>query len=137
VWVMRDLPVWITVPVGALTLRSLRNLARQLPSRPREEAQAIIVISPSSDVPAELANHATVIDWPLPDRDEIAALLDATVASLPQDMAATAVNGSRDAVIDAAVGLSGEEAQSCFAHSLIRSQRIDPAAVAAEKERAI
>ena len=137
VWVMRDLPVWLTPPVGAASLRRLRNLARTLPGRPRDEAQAIIVISPSGEVPPELAGHTTVIEWPLPDREEIAALLDATVESLPADVRKTAVNGHRDAAIDAAVGLSGEEVQACFARSLVQSRTIDPAAIAAEKKRVI
>lgn len=137
VWIMRDLPVWLAPPVGALTLRRLRNLARELPSRIREDAQTIVVISPTSEVPAELKNHATVIEWPMPDREEIAALLDATIESLPDKFRAGAVNGSRDAVIDAAVGLSGEEAQAIFALSLINTKTVDPAVVASEKERAI
>lgn len=137
VWIMRDLPVWISGPTGPVTLRRLRNLARQLPSQGLEDAQAIIIISPTGDVPPELSNHATVIEWPLPDREEVAALLDATVASLPDAMQAGAVNGSRDAVIDAAVGLSGEEAQACFAKSLVQTRRIDPAVVASEKQRVV
>lgn len=137
VWIMRDLPVWLTPPIGSVTLRRLRNLARELPSKSREDAQAVVVISPSSEVPAELANHATVIEWPMPDRDEIAALLDATVDSLPEKFRAGAVNGSRDAVIDAAVGLSGEEAQACFARSLVESKTVDPAVVAQEKRRVV
>lgn len=133
VWVLRDLPGWLAPPLGLMTLRRLRNLARSLPGRDRKDAQAIVVISPSADVPAELANHATVINWPMPDRDEIAALLDATVSTLPDEYAP---NGDRDAVIDAAVGLSGEQAQAAFAQSAVQSGRIDPAVVAAEKERA-
>lgn len=140
VWVMRDLPVWLAPSAGPgamLTLRRLRNLARALPGRGTDDAQAIIVISPTSEVPAELVNHTTVLEWPLPDREEIAALLDVTVETLPDDMQATAVNGSRDAVIDAAVGLSGEEAQATFARSLVQSKRIDPTVIAAEKKRVI
>lgn len=137
VWIMRDLPVWLAPPIGATTLRRLRNLARWLPGQPRDSAQAIIVISPVAEVPAELAGHATVIEWPLPDREEIAALLDAAVDSLPDELKATAVNGQRDAAIDAAVGLSGEEAQATFARSLVQLRRIDPATIAAEKRRVV
>lgn len=136
-WILRDLPVWLQPPIGAATLRRLRNLARTLPSQERERAQAIVIISPSADVPAELANHATVIEWPIPDRAEIAALLDATVESLPESLQAAAVEGVRDTAIDAAVGLSGEEAQATFARSLVQLRRIDPAVVAAEKRRVI
>lgn len=138
VWIMRDLPAWLTGPAGATTQRQLRNLARSLPGTPREGAQAIIVLTPSGEIPPELAGHATVIEWPLPDRAEIAAILDAAIDSLPADLKATAApNGQRDAAIDAAVGLTGEEAASCYARSLVQLRKIDPATVAKEKRRVI
>ena len=80
-WIMRDLPAWLSGPVGMTTSRQLTNLARSLPGIPRNNAQAIAVLSPSGEIPAELAGHATVIDWPLPDREEIAAILDAAIDS--------------------------------------------------------
>jgi len=137
VWVMRDLHQWMKG--GDPTVgRALRNLARELPQAPRDNARAVVVMSPSAEVPAELAGHAIVVDVPLPDRTEIAELLDAAIASLPADVAATAApNGTRDAAIDAALGLSAEEAQSTFARSLIQHRRIDPATVAGEKKRVI
>lgn len=138
VWIMRDLPPWLVGPIGIATVRQLRNLARSLPGVPRENAQAIVVLSPSGDVPAELANHATVIDWPLPDREEITSILDAAIDSLPDSIKDQAApNGTRDAAIDAAVGLSGEEAQACYARSLVQLRRVDPGIVAKEKKRVI
>lgn len=138
VWIMRDLPSWLAPPAGAVVQRQLRNLARSLPSVPRERAQAVIVLSPSADVPPELAGHATVIEWPMPDRAEIASILDAAIEGLPEDLqAAAAPNGSREAAIDAAVGLSGEEAASCYARSLVQSRTINPAVVSGEKKRVI
>jgi hypothetical protein len=138
VWIMRDLPVWLTGPQGAMPLRRLRNLARQLPAKDQDDAQAIIVISPTKDVPAELANHTTVIEWPLPDREEIAELLDDTMEPYQDDPRIEKLsNGSRDSAIDAAVGLSGEEAQATFARSLVQAFKIDSALVAAEKKRVV
>ena len=138
VWIMRDLPAWLSGIGGARTLRQVRNLARSLPGVPREQAQAIIIMSPSSDIPVELAGHATVIEWPLPDRAEIAAILDAAIELLPDEMKSDAApNGTRDAAIDAAIGLAGEEAQACFAKSLVQLRRIDPSAIAQEKKRII
>jgi MoxR-like ATPase len=134
-WILRDLPAWLRDP-GAL--RQVRNLARFLPTVPRDQAQAVIMITPSAEIPPELAGHATLIEWPLPDRSEIAALLDATLAALPDDIrAAAAPNGTRDAAIDAAIGLTGEEAASCYARSLVQTRRIDPATVSGEKRRVI
>jgi hypothetical protein len=103
VWIMRDLPAWLEGPIGMTTLRGLRNLARRLPGVSRENAQAVVVITPVATVPAELMGHATVIEWPLPDREEIAAILDAAVGALPEDMQKGA-NREREAAIDAAVG---------------------------------
>lgn len=138
VWIMRDLPEWLEGTIGIMTKRQLRNLARSLPGAPRDSAQAIIIISPKSEVPAELAGHATVIDWPMPDRAEIAAILDAAIEGLPDDLRESAApNGQRDAAIDAAVGLSGEEAQACYARSLVQLRKIDPALVASEKKRVV
>lgn len=137
-WIMRDLHAWIVGPMGATVLRSLRNLSRVLPSVPREQAQAIIVITPSTEIPPELAGHATVIEWPLPDREEIASILDAAINALPAEIKANAApNGTRDAAVDAAVGLSGEEAAACYAKSLVQFRKIDPIAVAQEKKRVV
>jgi len=55
---------------------------------------------------------------------------------LPDEMKATA-NTQRDAAIDAAVGLSGEEAQATFARSLVQTRAIQPQLVAGEKKRVI
>lgn len=135
VWIMRDLPPWLGGPAGAATLRMLRNLARFLPTTVRERAQAIVVLSPSGEVPPELANHASVIEWPMPDRAEIAAILDATVGGLGDKI--EPLNGNRESAIDAAVGLSGEEAAACYAKSAVQLKKIDPPTVAQEKKRVI
>jgi hypothetical protein len=134
-WILRDLPAWLRDPT---VTRSLRSLARSLTLAGRDEARAVIVLTPSNEIPPELAGHAISIKWPLPDRSEIAAILDAAINALPDDMkAGAAPNGTRDAAIDAAVGLSAEEAQSCYAKSLVASRKIDPAIVAQEKKRVI
>lgn len=138
VWIMRDLAPWLAGPVGMTTCRQLRNLARLLPTVKRDAAQAIIILGPNADVPPELANHATVIEWPLPDREEIARTLDAAIEALPDEIKDSAApNGVREAAIDAAVGLSGEEAAACYARSLVQLRRIDPATVSKEKKRII
>lgn len=154
-WIMRDLPAWLEGTIGITTLRGLRNLARLLPGIGRTSAQVVVVISPNANVPPELTDHATVIDWPMPDREEIAGILDAAIGSLPEFhnrkdesgkpvpdptrpfRAAAAPNGIRDAAIDAAVGLSGDEAAACYAKCIVQLQRIDPPAIAKEKKRII
>lgn len=141
VFILRDLPPWLAGPIGIVTVRQMRNLARRLPTLPRESAMAMIVLSPSADIPPELQQHATLIEWPMPDRAEIGVLLDAAMdstASMPEDKRPSPLtNGERDKAIEAAVGLSGEEAQATYAKSLVQLRRIDAAAVAAEKKRIV
>lgn len=136
VWIMRDLHPWLAPPQGAVTLRALRNLTRHLAIVDRKYAQSVIVLSPSGDVPADLQGDATVVDWPLPDRDEIAAILDAAVTALPEERQADArPNGNRDAAIDAAVGLSEAEAAACYRRSLYSTRRIDVSLIAKSKKQ--
>jgi ATP-dependent 26S proteasome regulatory subunit len=135
VWVLRDFPTWLTGPAGATTLRQLRNLARSLPDADLASTQAVVVLSPTAEVPAELADHATVIEWPLPDRAEIGEVLDEAVKTGGDKV--EPLNGKREAAIDAAVGLTEGEAVACFNRSLVQLRKIDPAIVAAEKRRVI
>jgi ATP-dependent 26S proteasome regulatory subunit len=149
VWIMRDLGPWLEGPAGALTRRKLRNMLRPdgLSGTPRNVAQAIIVLSAGPPPPGELTNgELTVIDWPLPDRDEIGEILASVVDVLPDTedqplkrkvVTALKRDGARDAAIDAAVGLSSQEVQTTFARSLIESESIDVTAIAAEKKRLI
>jgi ATP-dependent 26S proteasome regulatory subunit len=135
-WVMRDAAVWLSggLPV-ARTVRFLRNAARTLPFA--DAPQTIVVLSPSPVVPDELRNHTTVIDWPLPDRVEIGEALDAVMEPYAGDDRVEKLNGNREAAIDAAVGLTEEEALACFNVSLVKEKRINPVLVANEKRRVI
>lgn len=139
VWVMRGLDDFISGPAGAMTRRRLKNLVRLLPEiAERDRAQAIIVLTDSKDVPPALVDHVTVVEWKLPTRDDIARLLDAMIQSLPEELREPALPAeSRDAAIDAAVGLSEAEARACYSRSLVRTRTIDPVRVAAEKKNII
>jgi len=133
VLVMRDLHKWF----DPVVLRTLRTLARDLQSAKPEQARAVVLLTPSSEVPPELAG-ATVIEYPLPDRAEVARILDDVLQALPESVRANAApNGTRDRAIDAAVGLSAEEIANCYAQSLVTSKTIDPVLVASQKRRVI
>jgi hypothetical protein len=136
--IMRDLPVWISGPTGASTLRKLRNLAREMPKADNTRSQAIIVLSPSAEIPPELSNHATVIEWPMPDREEIGDRLDVSIRSVQATIPDYKLTEEqRAAAIDAAVGLTDEEAASCFSRSLVATRSIQPKLISKEKKRII
>jgi MoxR-like ATPase len=145
-WVLRDFAAWVTPERGgAATARKLKNLHRDLAKRPVWSSQVIVLIG-NAELPADLSAVKTIA-FPLPDRAELSDILDSQISALPEvDKAGNPIrqgaidalsNGTRDAVIGAAVGLSAREAQSSFSKSLVTTRTVDPAAVAAEKERAI
>lgn len=134
VYVMRDLHKWF----DPVVLRAVRSLARDLQVMPPDEARAIVVLTPSGEVPPELSS-ATVIEYPLPDRAEVARILDDVINALPESLRSTVAqsDGVRDRAIDAAVGLTAEEIANCYGRSLVTTRDIDPALVASEKRRVI
>lgn len=137
-WIMRDVGKWLEGPLGFTPLRALRNLSKFLPGVKRDNAQSIIVLSADSKVPDDLKGHATVVEWPLPDRAEIAAILEAALQSIPEAGRAEACSKETfEQAVDSAVGLNGEEAASCYAKSLVQTKRIDPAIISSEKKRVI
>jgi MoxR-like ATPase len=136
VWIMRDLAPWLgNDPLRAQITRKLRNITRLFP--PNERAQPIIVLSAGGEIPAELSGHATVLDWPMPDRIEIGEILDKAVAPYTEKQIEKPGNGIREAAIDAAMGLNGADAAAFYAKSLVQNRKIDPVSVGKEKKRII
>jgi AAA+ superfamily predicted ATPase len=134
VWILKDFHAHWKVPV---TQRLLRNVAMELQGTPKNESRAIVVIAPTNEVPAELSGHVTTVEWPIPDRGEIAAILDDIVETLPEDIQKTVSNGIKEKAIDAAVGLTTEQASASYAYSLVKSKAIDYDIVGKEKKRLI
>jgi len=135
-WVLRDLHKWLEGPAGVFVSRSLRNLARSLPAT----GTSIVVLAPGAQVPPELAGgDAVVVDWPLPDREELGKIIDTAMATAVRQHGdkVTPLNGQRDAAIDAAVGLSGPQAEACIAKSIVQRRCIEPTVIAEEKKRLI
>jgi ATPase family associated with various cellular activities (AAA) len=129
-YVMRDLHKWYDPQI----LRILRNLARSFQGIESKEAKTLLILTPVGDVPPELSGHVTVLDYPIPDREEIAKILDNTLQVNGQ---APLEDEARDAAIDAAVGLTAEEAANCYSKSLVTAKRIDTSIVSDEKKRVI
>lgn len=133
IWIMRDAHEWL----DPMTKRRLRNLARTLPAQ--EVKKTVIIMSPSDKVPPELSDHATVVRWSLPDREEIKGILNSALEILPEEKRAAALSDEeRDIAVEAAVGLSADAAATCYAKSLVtQKQRIVPSLISAEKKQVI
>lgn len=143
-WILRDAAPWLKAPS---TSRALRSLARELPKSTVKKT--IVILTPSAEVPPELADHAVVVKWSLPDRVEIGAIFDRAISNLmtgstaeERERSRSAVTeayaGVREAAIEAAVGLTAEAVATCYSKSLVTQRgKIVPALVAEEKRRVV
>lgn len=135
VYVLRDLHKWFGDPT---ILRKLRNLSKDLQVAPPNESRSILLLSPMAmELPRDVPELKT-IDYPLPDREEVARLLDDTLNALPESMRADAApNGTRERAVDAALGLSALNISNSYAVSLVTNRKVDPALVTSEKKALI
>ena len=140
VWIMRDLAPSLMGPMGMTPLRRLRNLMRVLPITPNETAQGLVVLSSATVPPPELEGDAVLVNWPLPDAEEVGEIMQGALDVIPDEKfreAATPKNGDWERAVEAAIGLNGISIQATFGKSLVQKRRIDPELVATEKKRLI
>lgn len=118
-------------------LESYPILVRKLKDSIRMAKQreiCIAILASRRVLPEETEKLFVTIEVPLPDREELSSMLSDICHSNGiklRDKNAVA------AVVDAAQGLSEEEAENAFALSLVRDTKIDPKTVAKEKSRMI
>lgn len=130
-------------PSAVLIVRDLQAVIRNPPiyralieAAPalKSNGSAVVAVAPAWQLPAELLHVAPVISQPLPSRAELAEPLAAIVAAAgvqpPADPLAAAL-------LDAAAGLTIDEAENAFALSLVESGELAPAIVQREKMRLI
>ncbi len=115
-------------------IRLMRDIFMQFSSRQHN----VILISPALTVPADLEKAIVVIDYPLPDTNE----LDGILANAEQSFASmteVAIT-NRNAIIDAMRGLTATEASSVLKMAVVQSRRLDDEAVKVileEKKQAV
>jgi hypothetical protein len=85
----------------------------------------VVVLAPVVQLPPELERQFVVLDHPLPDREQLQ-----TLASQVADEAGEMPEGDAlGALLDAAAGLTRQEAENAFALSVIRHNRLVPEAI--------
>lgn len=113
-WVLRDLSPWLEDPQCA---RGLKSLARDLLDETKGDRLAVVVVlDANGTVPESLRGSVASIDWPLPTREEVEAVVESAAQA-----AGASLNGARDRIVDAATGLPAEDISSAVAMSIIRS----------------
>ncbi|MBM3333423.1 AAA family ATPase [Candidatus Sumerlaeota bacterium] len=103
-------------------IRGLRDVAQAL----RNSYSTLVLISPVVEVPPEMEKELTLIDFPLPTRDELGALLQQIKTELAQNPSyqIELTTQAEEQVLEAAVGLTLSEAENVFAKTLVMTQRL-------------
>ncbi|MBI4966226.1 MAG: AAA family ATPase [Desulfomonile tiedjei] len=113
VWFLRNYHFWLNEPP---VIQALQN---NLPMC-KTKGITLVIVSAEARLPLELEREVVVLDFPLPTRDELNTILGGLVESTgiePED---------EGAVLDAAQGLTWEEAENALALALVRQKKIDP-----------
>jgi SpoVK/Ycf46/Vps4 family AAA+-type ATPase len=120
IFVLRDLHYILKNPHSdrnAPVVRELKNLSREL----KRSRKTLILTSHTLELPAELSEEATVIDFPLPNVQEINYLLEQRV--VPEKLKLTGL--ALEQLIKACQGLSRERIRRVLALALAAKQQVN------------
>jgi SpoVK/Ycf46/Vps4 family AAA+-type ATPase len=128
VFILRDLHAFQKNPE---VVRLLRDLARNL----KETLKTVFMISPLLQIPPELDKEVAVVEYPLPELSEIGTILDRVMSMVPGKTPPTGLE--REHIVEAALGLTADEAENVFAKSLVQTGTFDIDVILSEKERIV
>jgi AAA+ superfamily predicted ATPase len=119
-------------------IRKLKEIALQL----KNSFKTIILVSPVLEIPAELEKEMTMLNFPLPTRDDLAGLLDKIIEDVKQfkQVRIDLDEAGRERLLQAALGLTLGEAENVFAKIIVKDERLsgeDVNEVFAEKQQII
>ncbi|HVV81481.1 MAG TPA: AAA family ATPase [Kofleriaceae bacterium] len=132
-YVLRDFHPFLKEPA---VVRRLRDAAHEL----RKTKKSLIVLSPLSKLAPELEKSVSaVVDWDLPNRQEVEAaarkLLPNAPAATQQQFEADPTQMER--VVEAALGLTLVEVENVFAKAMVRTLTFDLETILEEKKQII
>lgn len=135
IFVMRDFDPFLDDP---RVIRKLRDVARAF----RASYKTLVIISPVLTIPPHLEKDITVIDYPLPDAEELTKLLQGIIDQVKDNPNVRIELGDegREALVNAALGLTASEAEDAFAKAVVMNGRLDAEdvdVVLAEKQQII
>jgi SpoVK/Ycf46/Vps4 family AAA+-type ATPase len=131
-FVLRDFHHYLNDPV---VVRKLRDAAHAL----KTTRKNILILSPVLKIPTELEKELAIIDYQLPDKHELGQIITGISTSLDKQGVSEMVDTpeKRDKLVEAALGLTAEEAENVFAKSIVQQGRFDIGIVLSEKEQII
>jgi len=137
IFIFKDFHPFLTKNNFAVT-RKLKEIALHL----KNSFKTIVLVSPVVEIPTELEKEITLLNHPLPSRDELADLLDRIIGDLKQfrQVNIELDDTGRERLLQAALGLTLGEAENVFAKIIVKAERLsaeDVNEVFAEKQQII
>ena len=126
-------------PGDPAVIRKIREAAADF--RQAERSKTLMISSPMLTIPAEIDKVTTLLEFPLPGRDELRSLLDSMISSNSDGGVKVEANEDElEQLVQAALGLTMLEAENAFARAMVDDARLskdDVAVVLQEKRQAV
>lgn len=131
IFVLKDYHHYMNDPV---VIRKLRDLSHSL----KLTMKNVLFLSPMLKVPAELEKEVAVIDFKLPEKEELIEIVKSIADSVGGKSTEEIKNEDfLNKVVEAALGLTAEEAENVFAKSIVENGDFNLKTILAEKEQII
>lgn len=137
IFIFKDFHPFLTKSNFAVT-RKLKEIAIHL----KNSLKTIVIVSPVLEIPIEIEKEITVLNFPLPTREELGQLLDKIIEDVRQlkQVKIELDEAGRERLIQAALGLTLGEAENVFAKIIVSGGRLsaeDVNEVFSEKQQII
>lgn len=140
IFVFCDADGYLNSKAPAVNRRRLRDFAINI--RKKGYVSNCIIIAPTFEITTDLQKEVTLIDFPLPSREEVKAIISAFLDQYRgvQGVTIDVNNELLDKFVDASIGLTKLEIDNCLARALVSNRRIDASdlkGILAEKKQII
>jgi hypothetical protein len=137
IFIFKDFHPFLTKN-NVAAIRKLKEIALHL----KNSFKTIILVSPVMEIPTELEKEITVLNYPLPTREDINVLFDKIIADVSElkQVRIDLDDAGRERLLQAALGLTLGEAENVFAKIIVKDSRLsadDVNEVFAEKQQII
>ena len=137
IFIFKDFHPFLTKSNFAV-IRKLKEISLHL----KNSFKTILLVSPVMEIPTELEKEVTVLNYPLPSREDLSELLDKIINDVRQfkQVKIALDEAGRERLLQAALGLTLGEAENVFAKIIVKEQRLsgdDVNEVFAEKQQII
>ena len=125
IFVFCDADGYLNSKAPAVNRRRLRDFAINI--RKKGYVSNCIIIAPTFEITTDLQKEITLVDFPLPSREEVKEIISSFLNNY-KGMQGVTIDVSKDLLekfVDASVGLTKLEIDNSFARALVSNRRID------------